>query len=605
MIRAGRTAGRLAPAVAVAWAAWAAWAACAACAAACGAGAPDGPTDAGMDAGLPCSTFLELDALDPVASPFTVIRATAGVLDAPGVLLHAWSVRFEDGSPVAHAPAQADGSAITFPAAQPGVYHVRLDVGAAVSCPTAQVQLNVRAPGAIPAEARLRVTPPASSGVPPFETRLVVWGGANATVGTHALDPGVPAAAIVESGGAGVAAYVRLMPISARDAAVEAFAGAGGGFVARVQAQEHDVLVIPTAPGYAPRRSGMWFPPNTAITVGPGIAVTGTVRGPGGGPLLGAKVQLKIGDVPSTLATTAAGGAFSVRAEPGLGAIIEVDVAPPAGSGLPRLLARSAAFDLGQPFQIDYGALALRDLVGATIRRQAAPVAGAKVVLVGELPAIGTVAAGGAPVSADGVVRIAATANASGVLPATLAPARPLSAVVEVAPGDHAVAAIDLTSGTPAAIDAPPATAVATELRRPDGAPIGEAVLDAVPAGALALAGVTSTIRARSDAAGQLQASLAAGGRYELRVHDPVLARGAPRIVPDVAAPLAASYALGPALTLTGQLVLKGIPTPVRGAAVQLLCSPCSGLERSRPLAEGTSRPDGTFSLAAPDPGTN
>jgi hypothetical protein len=285
---------------------------------------------------------------------------------------------------------------------------------------------------------------------------------------------------------------------------------------------------------------------------------------------------------------------------------VAVDVTPPDGSGLPRLLAQAPAFALDQSFQISYAALALRDLAGATIRRQGAPIAGAKVVLVGSLAGIGTVTAG-ATASASGVVRIAATANGAGVLPATLAPARPLSAVVEAAPNDHAVAAIDLTTGAPAAIDAPPAAAIATELRASDGlTPIAGAVLDAVPAGALALAGVTSSIRARAGPGGQLAASLAAGGRYDLRVHDPVLARGAPRLVPDATAQtIAASYALRPALTATGKLLLQGSPTPIGGAAVQLLCSQCTGLERDRPLAEATSDPAGAFTLVVPDPGTN
>jgi hypothetical protein len=122
--------------------------------------------------------------------------------------------------------------------------------------------------------------------------------------------------------------------------------------------------------------------------------------------------------------------------------------------------------------------------------------------------------------------------------------------------------------------------------------------------GELAQAGVTSSIRARSGAGGQLSASLAAGGRYDLRVHDPVLARGAPRIARDATAQsIAASYALEPGLIATGTLLLQG--SPIGGAAVQILCVQCTGLDRSRPLAEGTSRPDGSFTLAVPDPGTN
>jgi hypothetical protein len=558
------------------------------------------------DAGTGCTAFISFEPAIPVAAPGAVVRANATVEGAPGVIDYAWSVASPSG-PLATSPAQADNSAITFPATAPGVYVVTLDVGAAIACPTVQTPLNVLAPGANQAQLRLRVTPPASANVPPFEKIVAVLGGADFSLGTVALDPGVTATATVQSGGTGVAAYVRLMPVAAKDAAVEAFTNSTGGFSARVLGQPHDVIVIPTVAGYAPRRARDWVPSTPTIAVGAGATVTGVVRGPGGLPLAGARVQLKIGDVPSTLATTTATGAFTVLAEPDPGEVIAVDVMPPAGSGLPRLSARSAtAFDLAQPFQIDYAQLALRDLAGATIRRQGAPVPGAKVVVVGTLAAAGTVTAGATQVAAPGVVRIAATANGSGVLPAALAPAQPLSAVVEVAAGDHAVTAIDLTSATPAAIDAPPAVSIATQLRSPDGTPIADAVLDALPVGPLALAGATSVARARSGANGQLSASLAAGAHYDLRVHDPVRARGAPLSARAVSSQaVAASYTLRPALTATGKLLLQGSPTPVGGAAVELLCSTCSGLERSLPIAEGTSQPDGTFTLVVPDPGTN
>jgi hypothetical protein len=573
----------------------------------------DGGDDSGgiPDAGIECSTFIGFEPEAPVASPTAQVRANAGVLGAPGVLSYTWSVSF-GGATVAHGLAQADGSAITFPATAPGVYSVQLDVSAVIACPTAQAQLNVLAPGAKQMQVRLRITPqpgatPGAS-APPFEKVVPVSGGANFSVGTIALDPGVTATANVLSGATPVPSYLRFSPVAAREATVEAVASSGS-FVARLLGQPHDVLVVPTAPGFAARLVRDWSPTSLTIDLdlGTGTTVTGVVRGPTGAPLSGAKVQLKVGEVPSTLATTSATGAFSVLVAPSPGAVIAVDVTPPDGSGLPRLLAQSATLlDLAQPFQIDYAALTLRDLGGATIRRGGGPVAGAKVTVVGNLAAIGTVTAGATPAVASGLVRIAATAGGNGALPTMLAPARALTAVIEVAPGDHAVTAIDLTAATPASISAPPAVAIATQLRRPDGTPIADAVLDAIPAGALAQAGVTSAIRARSGTGGQVAASLASGGRYDLRVHDPVLARGAPRVVPDVAsAAVAASYTLQPALFATGKLVLQGSPSPIGGAAVQILCVSCTGLERSRPISESTSLPDGRFTLVVPDPGTN
>jgi len=589
---------RCAAALAAAW--------LAACAGNVDSGGDDGNGNDG-GGGTSCSTFVTFDPASPIASPTTVVRANAGVQGAAGVLDYRWSVTFQNG-PVAYSLAQADRSAISFPAPVPGVYTVWLDVGAASACPTALAPLNVLAPGAKQAQLRLQVTPPASAGVPPFEKLVTVLGGASFSLGTLALDPGLTAMAAVQGAGGGVASYLRLMPVAAREAAVETFTDFAGAFTARVLSQPHDVLVIPAVAGYAPRLVRDWSPSGATIAVGAGATVTGTVRGPGSAPLAGARVQLKIGQVPSTIGVTDGSGAFALLAEPAPGAVISVDVAPPAGSGLPRLLAQSStALDLAQPLQIGYSAsLALRDLGGSMVRRQGAPLAGAKVVVVGSLSAAGTVTAGATAVSAAGLVQIAATASGAGALPPTLAPAGALSAVIEVAANDHAVAAIDLTSPAPVSIDAPPEVAIATQLRRPDGTPIADAVLDAAPTGALALAGVTSSVRARSGAGGAVAARLAAGGHYDLRVHDPVLGRGAPLLALDATAQtIAASYALRPALTATGKLVLQGSPAPVGGAAVQFLCSLCSGLDRSRPIAEGTSLPDGTFTLLVPDPGTN
>jgi len=581
----------------------------AACAGDVGSGGDD---DGTLPDGNPgCTTFIAFEPADPVASATVPVRANARVQNAPGVIDYTWFVTFQ-GVQIAHAPAQDDSSAITFPAVSPGVYSVHLRVGSPDPCPTAQAELNVKASGANQTTLRLQITPPPGANVPPSERAVPVSGGADLSVGTVALDGGVTAPGQVKSGSAGVTSYVRLMPLGTEDTAVEAYTGGDGKFSARVQNFLHDVLVIPAVPGAAPWLVTRWMPTtsSTAFAIGPWKTVRGVVRRPGGAALAGAKVQLKIGRVPSTIGTTAADGSFSLLVQPLPGELVAVDVTPPAGSGLPRLRAQSTTmFDLDQDFQIGYVAsLALRDLggaTGATVVRAGAAVSGAKLTLVGGLPAIGTVATGAAPgVSASGSVQITATTSTSGKLPSTLAPARLLTAVVEVVPNDHAVAAIDLTSGTPAEIDAPPAVPVSTQLRRPDGTPIADAVLDAVPVGALAAAGVASTLRVRSGTGGQISASLAAGGHYDLRVHDPVRGRGAPLIVLDATAPLAASYTLQRGLVVRGTLLLQGSPTPVGGAALQVLCATClDPIERSRPIAEGTSLPDGTFTLIVPDPG--
>lgn len=555
--------------------------------------------DAGDGGVGECSMFIAFEAL-PGSPP--MVRADAHVMGAV-VFQYTWKVTHAGSGPVTHTPAQLDGSAIVFSAHQPGEYVVRFDVDDD-NCVTAESTFFQMGPGGAELDLRLRVVPPASASMPPYEKSITVFGGAPTwPLGRLALEPGKAVSAVVQSGATRVPAFLRLMPVTGKGAAVELFTDGAGQFGARLLDLPHEVLVIPTVPGYAPQLVSGFVPGAPAINVVAGNVASGTVLGPTGAPLAGAKVQLEIGGIPSTLATTAADGTFSLRTVAPPGATVSVDVAPPAGSGLPRLLAREV--DLPASLQIRYASIAMRDLAGATIRRGGTPIPGARVVVVGELPSAGTVSGSALPV--DGTVRIAVTAGSNGALPAAFAPARLLSAVVEAAPNDHAVAAIDLTAGTPATIDAPPAVSVSTRLRLWDDAtPAPDAVLDAFPIGPLAWAGVTSSVRARAGGGGQLTASLASGGRYQLWIHDPVLGRGALRVLEDVPVQaVAASYTLQKGLAVTGKLELQGpSEAPIGGAAVQLLCAQCGGLDRDRPLAESTSRPDGSFSLVIADPGT-
>jgi hypothetical protein len=226
---------------------------------------------------------------------------------------------------------------------------------------------------------------------------------------------------------------------------------------------------------------------------------------------------------------------------------------------------------------------------------------GAKVSVVGALAAVGTVTAG-VVANASGEVRITATADGAGVLPTLRAPAAALSAVIEPAPGDLAVTALDLSAGVPASLDAPAMLPVTTAIHAPSSALIGGVTLDAVPLGALQLAGA-SAVRATSNASGTIATRLAAGGHYELRLSDPA-GRGAQLVLPDVtASTVGANHTLLGAVRVTATIRDAGGVVPA--ASVQLLCSACSGLVRSRPVAEGTTGLDGKFSLAVPDPGTN
>ncbi|HLL20937.1 MAG TPA: hypothetical protein VK427_02350, partial [Kofleriaceae bacterium] len=305
--------------------------------------------------------------------------------------------------------------------------------------------------------------------------------------------------------------------------------------------------------------------------------------------------------VPSTLATTDAAGAFTLRSSASVGTS-RIEVTPPASTGLPRLVA-TGSFDLGQPVQVRYAAMAIRDLAGATVRRAGVVQPNANVTIVGTLANAGTIGAG-ANVAAIGEVRVSAMANANGVVPTLRAPDALLAAVVTR--DDTTYSTVDLRTTTPATIEAPPLTEVITQLRNATNAPLGGAVFEAVPTGTFAMAGAGS-VRVVADASGAITARLAPGAPYDVQLSDPrghELGRlAAPRtIVSLTPAQMTASYTLPKALQLKGTLSLTG--NPIGNARVQILCVTCTGTAREIPLAESSSSAMGAFSVAVGDPGT-
>lgn len=551
------------------------------------------PDGGGNDAGSECRVFITFEQPIPPAGPGEMMHAIGNVENAPGVLTYNWRVIFDESEDITPIPGQPGN--ITFPVAEPGIYRVTLRIeGSITPCTDGEASETVSPPNANMQSYRIRVIPPASANIPPLDKRTTITGGGNVER-SQALDPGIGT-----SGNIGGEGYVRLMPAASPTAFIEAFADTLGEFNTRAIEIPHDVLVIPKSQAVAPQKLVAWVP-GDAITLVPGTPVTGKVLGPGGGNLAGAKVQLMIDDVPSTLATTTSTGNFTVLAVPKPGATIRIAVTPPATSGLPRLVASSTAFDLGQQLDVQYAAAlgAPRDLVNVLIRRGSA-LPNAKVSIVGTLAASGTVDG----IAASGEVRIATTAGANGRLPSVLAPARALAAVIEPSPGDLAVTALDLTSGVPAAIDAPAMIAISTKLQQNATTPLPGAQLDAIPVGALAQANAP-TVRFTAGAGGMVTGSLASGGHYDLRFSDPG-ARAAARTTDrdKTAAQIAGVYTLPEAIEVRGTLTVLGTSTPIPNAAVQILCATCTGVEADRPIAETASGPSGDFKLAVPDPGT-
>lgn len=557
----------------------------------------------GSGAGSPCVAMIDVAQPVPVAAPGATLHASAEPHDL-GAAQYTWRVQF-DGTPIDFQRSM-DGAAIDVAAERAGVYVLSLDVS---GCQSAVEPVSVAMPGALTETMRLQILAPQGVAVPPIELFRDIQGGADFDLGAISALTGRLIQAVVLGPAGGVPAYLQFSPSGQPDAIIEAFSDDSG--VAAVQLPQglgsYTVLVVPSVTGFAPRRISNWSP-SAALLVDAGLPVSGTVvrpgvPGPADVPLAGATVRLVSDGVPSTPAVTAADGSFALHAVPG--GTVTVEVTPPDGSGLPRLSATSTGFDLAAPVQIRYAAnLGRVDLAGTVVQRRGAAVAGARVTVVGSLATTGTVTAGAMAV-ATGQVRIAATADAAGALPQTLVPSDALAAVIEVGPGDLAVTPLDTTGGAPASLDAPPMQLITTAVTAMIGgsaAGLPGAVVDLVPTGALAMA-AAPVLRLTAGDAGAIAAALPAGGRYQLRLQDP-LGRGAPRVVPEgPITAIASSYLLPAAIRLQGTLLRDG-KAALPGASVQLMCNGCTGLDAALPLAGTASDAAGRFTLAVPDPGT-
>jgi len=568
-------------------------------AAGCGASGEPGTDGPPSDAnGCRISIAISTQPNPPVAGPSTMVRANALLDNVPGVPTYSWAVSFAN-QPVTFTTEPPDNAAIDFTAPDAGVYHVTLDVAATVACdPALPADVNVPPPGANGADFRVRVTPPATATPPAQDRSIHISGGAPYSMGSVALDDGALRNGTVLAPGGGVPAYLRFSSVGTTTALIETFADMFGQYNVRLLGSAYDVVVIPAASGVAPQKFAGWLP-GSALQLTTPATITGTVKDPTGALLAGAKVQLQIDGVPTTIGTTAANGTFSLLGHPAAGSVVEVEVAPPATSGLPRLVA-SSTFDLSVPMTINYASsVSVVNVAGVHVRRGGSPVPNAKVTVFGTMAGAGLV--NSASANAAGQVRIAATANASGDLPAgTLAPRGVLSGVVD-ATGGLGVGAFDTTGAIPQAIDTNGPVGASSVVKDPSLAPIAGAVVDATPSGALAAAG-GAVVHATTAANGSYALSLASGGHYALRIHDPS-GRGAPLSLADVvAATVPSSSVLGKALQISGY-ILDGT-SPIQDASVQILCNACGGIDASRPIAEIATGMSGGFSLAVPDPGT-
>lgn len=551
--------------------------------------APPGDGAMGADANG-CAVQLVFNPAAPIADPSSPIRAQAQVFDASGINDYQWYVTYNN-TDVTSTYAAQDHSQIDFVAATPGTYYVRVVLSGPTNCPDGTAMLTVSSGTGMFTDYRMRVYPPAGAGAPPQERVIHVEAGTS-PAGDYPLDPGQLFSGTVKNGAANVSAYLRFMPAASPKGYVETFSNSSGAYSTRLLAQNHSVLVVPMTAGLAPALLP-WDLTTTTLSVSAGNAVTGTVKDGAGTPLQGAQVQLTSGGVPSTLATTAADGSFTVRASFAPTATADVSVTPPAGRGLP-VLAATGAF--GATIAIQYANAATCDIGATPVKRGATAEPNARVSVVGTIASAGTI--GGA--TAAGTVRIVATADGTAHLPSTLVPRAALSAVVDLGSGDLAVATIDTSTCPALTIDAPARITASGTAATVGSALIPGVGIEAIPSGALALAG-TPPVVTTANSSGAFSLSLASGGRYDITFTDP-LGYNAPLVVAAAtAANVPAIATLPAALRMTGKISVIGVANPVVGASVQMLCLRCNAA--TPPVAEAATNQISSYALGIPDPG--
>jgi len=542
-----------------------------------------------------CEVTVQLEPGDAVAPVTIVGRAT--VEHGLGVLAYEWTVT-RNGRPVEVTPRTPESRDVEFVAPEAGVYLVRVIVP---GCDQWDGGKNVRDPRANENTVRLRFTPAPGSNLPGQERIVTVPGGADFAAGVINLDGGLSVPIVVhDARGANVPSYVRLTSRATPDVFVELTTSSAGTDVVRLLPGRADVLVIPLDSALAPRRLDDWAPLVDSLEVDAGTVATGVVQAPSGAPVVGARVALA-GDAPSTIATTASDGSFTLRyrgAPPST-----LTVVPPATSGLPRLSASLVGLDLTQPLTVSYApGLIVRDLTGTPVRIDGVAAGAGAATIAIDVADAGTVGDGTTAQPATGKHRDTVAVDGAGRLTAYRATAAPGRVYLRAATGPGAVVLVDLTTAAPIVLDGAGPEPLAITVVDGAGQPIADAQLRATLTGDLAhLAAPAPT--ATTDALGHATVTLAPGAIYQLDVVDPRRDHAAAHLLASAGTSLE-PIELADAIAIDGEVRATGQSVGLPSVGVTALCYACTGLDRTRPLGDAVTDLGGRFVVAVPDPGT-
>ena len=585
--------------------------------------------DAGPDADQCTIEISLLSAPDLYEAPATVeleatVRGNGDLLGAQEVT---WSVS-GPGGPVAVETIESFAIRARFIAQTPGGYVISAQGRAGdLVCVGGQRPLDVRAPGATPTLFQLRIIPaPGRSAVSRQEV-VEIWSGAAHDLGVFDLPEGrVFDARVVDSSGAGVAAYVRATPLSGGPAR-ETHSDVTGDFSMRFDDGDvRDVLVVPGAnagaPGSAPVtlfRSHVFSLQSSQDFVLPiGNLFSATVTDGAGQPLSGASIALQTPDLPATLASTGADGLFSARLAAAITSTLLVRAAPPVGLPLPTLEVPASAGLVVDPQQ-PMATIAFADSITTrtvapriVARDGATPLPGARVTWISRpIADAGVVTVPGDPsVNVPGTARHTVIADATGQLPSLELPRGIYDVVIDPPPGsaeDATLLVVDITGAGPTLLATTALARLTGRVVDSQGAGVANARIAATARGVLASSlGATRVITTASD--GSFDLALPGDGDYDITVTGPASEHAVHRL--QATAPsagqnsLLGDIALARALAYTGRVMLGGAnPGGAAGATVHLLCITCPARDRELPVAEAVTDRFGYFVLPAPDPG--
>jgi hypothetical protein len=615
-----------------------------------GCAAAEGPNDtigAGGTNGTtgPCS--IAISALVP--SSFDGLQAGAALRlrvqgsltgRTPDVFSWSWSAVFADGEEVpVSSPIPAQPSIAEIAVDRAGTYTLHAELvaggggaggaagggggsGGGRTC-AGERTVAAAAVGGRLASFRVRVTPPAASGLPAQEMERQVIGGTASGGNALALSSGITVPLDVRSDGSGqaLAAYVRLTDAASGEM-IEGRSAAASLASLRVAPGMYEMLVVPdgdVAPALFPARSAGLLASSPAV-MDAGVAVTGHVVDATGAGVPGVTVALRAGALPSTRAVSDANGAFQVRARPGTFGVTVASPVPggtleatlPEAGGL-TLAAGAAALDL----RIALAALApARSQITISATAASSLGAAARVTLESAAPidpaATLSVGAGAPTLPMAGVVRASFTPATGGQV---VADGLPRAAyLMTVYPGDAStkdaltVATVDLSQ---AKSTVPLARKVMVHGKLLPTASAGGARVLAVDDGGLPVA-----VAADAASDGTYAISVSPLRSYALRAvprPDQPLAR---TLFPPVDVGSAdvdlAARSMPSALRWSGR-VLDPSVNGVGGALVQAFCTAASAVataplagscgDLTVPVAEAVTAGDGSFELMLPDPG--